>query len=49
VQLTAKLYGEAYHASNATRDLRNAVLGARTQKEAMESMAWLYEPPPIGE
>ena len=49
VQLTAKLYGEAYHASNATRDLRNAVLGARTQKEAMESMAWLYDPPPIGE
>jgi len=25
------------------------VLGARTQKEAMESMAWLYDPPPIGE
>ena len=49
VQLTARLYGEAYHASNATRDLRNAVLGARTQKEAMESMAWLYDPPPIGE
>ena len=49
VQLMAKLYGEAYHASNATRDLRNAVLGARTQKEAMESMAWLYDPPPIGE
>jgi len=49
VQLTAKLYGEAYHASNATRDLRNAVLGARSQKEAMESMAWLYDPPPIGE
>ena len=49
VQLMAKLYGEAYHASNATRDLRNAVLGARTQKEAMESMAWLYDPPPIGD
>ena len=49
VQLMAKLYGEAYHASNATRDLRNAVLGARSQKEAMESMAWLYDPPPIGE
>ncbi len=49
VQLTARLYGEAYHASNAVRDLRNAVLGARTQKEAMESMAWLYDPPPIGD
>ncbi len=49
VQLTARLYGEAYHASNAVRDLRNAVLGARTQNEAMESMAWLYDPPPIGD
>lgn len=49
VQLTARLYGEAYHASNAVRDLRNAVLGARTQAEAMESMAWLYDPPPIGD
>ena len=49
VQLMARLYGEAYHASNAVRDLRNAVLGARTQKEAMESMAWLYDPPPIGD
>ena len=48
VQLTARLYGEAYHASNATRDLRNAVLGARTQAESMESVAWLYDPPPIG-
>jgi salicylate hydroxylase len=49
VQLTARLYGEAYHASNAVRDLRNAVLGARSQAEGMESMAWLYDPPPIGE
>jgi 3-hydroxybenzoate 6-monooxygenase len=49
VQLTAKLYGEAYHASGAVRDLRNQVLGSRTSKEAMESMAWLYDPPPIGD
>ena len=49
VQLTAKLYGEAYHASGATRDLRNAVLGARTQEQAFESMAWLYDPPEIGD
>ena len=49
VQLTARLYGEAYHAAGATRDLRNAVLGARTQEQAFESMAWLYDPPPIGE
>ena len=49
VQLTAKLYGEVYHASGATRDLRNAVLGDRTPEQAFESMAWLYDPPPIGD
>jgi 2-polyprenyl-6-methoxyphenol hydroxylase-like FAD-dependent oxidoreductase len=48
VQLTSRLYGEAYHASGAARDLRNVVLGARSQADAMESMAWLYDPPPIG-
>ena len=49
VQLTAKLYGEVYHASGATRDLRNAVLGERTPEQAFESMAWLYDPPEIGD
>ncbi len=49
VQLTARLYGEAYHAAGATRDLRNAVLGARTQEQAFDSMAWLYDPPEIGD
>lgn len=48
VQLTSRLYGEVYHASGAVRDLRNTVLGARSQADAMESMAWLYDPPPIG-
>jgi 2-polyprenyl-6-methoxyphenol hydroxylase-like FAD-dependent oxidoreductase len=48
VQLMAKLYGEAYHASGAVRDLRNTFLAGRTQEQAMESMAWLYDPPPIG-
>ncbi len=49
VQLMAKLYGEVYHASGATRDLRNAVLGERTPEQAFESMAWLYDPPEIGD
>ena len=48
VQLMAKLYGEAYHAAGAVRDLRNDFLGGRNQEQAMESMAWLYDPPPIG-
>ena len=49
VQLTARLYGEVYHASGAARDLRNAVLGERTPEQAFESMAWLYDPPEIGD
>jgi salicylate hydroxylase len=43
VQLTARLYGEVFHAASATRDLRNAYLKARTPQEAFESMAWLYD------
>jgi 2-polyprenyl-6-methoxyphenol hydroxylase-like FAD-dependent oxidoreductase len=43
VQLTARLYGEAYHAAGATRDLRNAVLSGRSQAQGMDSMGWLYD------
>jgi 3-hydroxybenzoate 6-monooxygenase len=43
VQLTARLYGEAYHAAGATRDLRNAVLSKRSQEQGMDSMGWLYD------
>ena len=46
-QLTARLYGHAYHAAGATRDLRNAFLGARTAEQTMESMAWMYDPKEI--
>ena len=49
VQLMAKLYGEVYHASGATRDLRNSELSKRTPEQAFESMAWLYDPPEIGD
>ncbi len=41
VQLTAKLFGEIYHASGATRDLRNAVLKDWTTSGAVD-MSWLY-------
>jgi 3-hydroxybenzoate 6-monooxygenase len=42
VQLTARMYGDVYHASGATRDLRNAMLlkGSPTN---YESNAWLYD------
>ena len=43
VQLTARLYGEVYHASGATRDVRNATLAARTAPQALDAMGWLYD------
>lgn len=43
VQLTARLYGHVYHASDATADLRNDFLRAKTPEQFFESMAWIYE------
>ena len=43
LQLTSRLYGEVFHASGATRDLRNAVLGDRTPAQAYDGMAWIYD------
>ncbi|MDJ0947395.1 MAG: 3-hydroxybenzoate 6-monooxygenase [Alphaproteobacteria bacterium] len=43
VQLTARLFGDIYHASGATADLRNAMLGGVDQSRPGEGMAWLYE------
>lgn len=43
VQLTARLYGDVYHAAGATRDLRNALLSGRTPEQAYAGMAWLYD------
>lgn len=44
VQLTARLYGEAYHAAGVTRELRNNMLESRTDHQGYESLAWLYDP-----
>lgn len=44
VQLTARLYGEAYHAAGAVRELRNDFLRNRSPEQGMESLAWLYDP-----
>ena len=44
VQLTARLYGEAYHAAGVTRELRNNMLESRTDQQGYESLAWLYDP-----
>lgn len=44
VQLTARLYGAAYHADGAVREMRNSYLRQRTPDAGMESLAWLYDP-----
>lgn len=42
VQLTARVYGEFFHASGVARELRNMVLAQRTREDARQSMEWLY-------
>jgi salicylate hydroxylase len=42
VQLTARLYGEIYHASGATRDFRNAELSGWSKEDMYRGMSWLY-------
>ena len=43
VQLTARLYGDIYHASDAVRDLRRQMLAGRTPEQAYNGVAWLYD------
>lgn len=43
VQLTARMFGDIYHAMGATADLRNAMLGTQDPSKPGEGMAWLYE------
>ena len=43
VQLTARMFGDIYHASDATADLRRVMLGAIDPAKPGEGMAWLYE------
>jgi 3-hydroxybenzoate 6-monooxygenase len=42
VQITARVYGEFFHASGVAKELRNTMLSARTPEEAMGGMEWLY-------
>jgi 3-hydroxybenzoate 6-monooxygenase len=41
-QLSARLYGEFFHASGVARELRNDMLGERTPEQAYNGMAWIY-------
>lgn len=47
VQLTARFYGEIYHAMDVRRDLRNSILKAATPEAAMNGPAWLYNGIPL--
>jgi salicylate hydroxylase len=42
VQITARIYGEFYHASGVTAELRYHALHGRTAQQAYDGMAWLY-------
>ena len=44
VQLTARMYGDIYHAADAVRDLRRQMLAGRTPEQAYNGVAWLYKP-----
>jgi 2-polyprenyl-6-methoxyphenol hydroxylase-like FAD-dependent oxidoreductase len=43
VQLTARVYGDVYHAVGPVRELRNRYLQNRTPEQGLESLAWLYD------
>ena len=42
VQLMARVYGEFYHASGVTAELRDRMLAARTPQDAYDGIEWLY-------
>ncbi|MES2412594.1 MAG: 3-hydroxybenzoate 6-monooxygenase [Pseudomonadota bacterium] len=44
VQLTARLYGHVFHASDASADLRNDFLRSKSPEQTLESMAWIFDP-----
>jgi 3-hydroxybenzoate 6-monooxygenase len=49
VQVMARVYGEVFHALGVVRELRNMMLGERTQADGLASMEWLYgEQPGLG-
>jgi salicylate hydroxylase len=42
VQIMSRIYGEFYHARGVTAELRDQMLGARTQQESYDAIEWLY-------
>lgn len=43
VQMTARFYGEIYHAGGVKADVRNSLFAGGPQKTPGEAMAWLYD------
>ena len=43
VQVTARYYGDVFHASGVVRELRNELLAGRSPQTAYDGMAWLYD------
>ena len=42
MQVMSRVYGEVFHASGVTRELRNQMLAGRTPDQSYKSMAWIY-------
>lgn len=42
VQLTARFYGDIYHASGVTRELRNAMFQSGQESAGFAGLAWMY-------
>ena len=43
VQLTARFYGDIYHASGVTRELRNQLFQSGTESAGFAGLKWLYQ------
>lgn len=43
VQLTARFYGDIYHASGVTRELRNAMFQGGKESAGFAGLKWMYE------
>lgn len=42
VQMTARLYGDIYHAAGPVAELRQMMLAGRTPQQAYDGVSWLY-------
>jgi 3-hydroxybenzoate 6-monooxygenase len=42
VQLTARLYGDIYHASGVTRELRNSMFQSGLESAGFAGLKWMY-------